>query len=78
MLTPIKAIRAKCLDCCCDSRTAVRFCSVENCPLYPYRMGHRPKGYNNPESEAECEKTQIAPQLNEKKSPYPTADQSNG
>lgn len=43
MLTPIKAIRAKCLDCCCGAPKEVRLCSVRKCPLYPYRMGHRPK-----------------------------------
>ncbi len=74
----MKAIRAKCLDCCCDSRSEVRLCSIEKCPLHPYRMGHRPKGYNNPESEAECKNEQIAPQLNEKKSLYPPTYQSNG
>ena len=42
MLTPIKAIRAKCLDCCCDSITEVRLCPVKDCPLYPYRFGHNP------------------------------------
>lgn len=41
--TPIKAIRAKCLDCCCDSFLEVRLCSVTECPLFPYRLGHRPK-----------------------------------
>lgn len=45
-LTPIKAIRAKCLDCCCDSAKEVRLCVDKNCPLYPYRMGHRPKEGN--------------------------------
>lgn len=78
MLTPMKAIRAKCLDCCCDSRSEVRLCSIEKCPLHPYRMGHRPKGYNNPESDAECENEQIEPCLCEKKSPHPSAVQSNG
>ena len=43
MLTPIKAIRAKCLNCCCDHPSEVRNCTVKNCALYPYRMGHRPK-----------------------------------
>lgn len=43
MLTPIKAIRAKCLDCCCESRLEVRLCTIEDCALFPYRMGHRPK-----------------------------------
>lgn len=78
MLTPIKAIRAKCLDCCCDSFVEVRLCPIEKCPLHPYRMGHRPKGYNNTTESTEYENTQIAPNSDEKKSPYPTADQSNG
>lgn len=42
MLTPIKAIRAKCLDCTCDNRDEVRLCPSEKCPLHPYRMGRRP------------------------------------
>lgn len=42
-LTPIKAIRAKCLDCCGGQPYEVRLCTVVNCPLYAYRMGHRPK-----------------------------------
>lgn len=41
--TPIKAIRAKCLDCCCGQPKEVRLCTVPDCPLYEYRMGHRPK-----------------------------------
>lgn len=42
-LTPMKAIRAKCLECCAGQRLEVRECLVKNCPLYSYRMGHRPK-----------------------------------
>lgn len=45
-MTPMKAIRAKCLDCCGSSRE-VRLCTVEKCPLYPYRFGKRPKGYED-------------------------------
>ncbi len=43
MLTPIKSIRAHCLDCCGGSPQEVRLCPVEKCPLYPYRMGRRPQ-----------------------------------
>ena len=43
MLTPMKSIRAKCLDCSNGSAKEVRLCSVAKCPLYPYRSGHRPK-----------------------------------
>lgn len=40
-LTPIKAIRAKCLDCCCGSNDEVRLCPITDCPLQIYRMGTR-------------------------------------
>jgi len=43
LLTPIKAIRAKCLDCCCNQRKEVRLCPIPDCSLYPYRFGHHPK-----------------------------------
>lgn len=41
-LTPIKAIRAKCLDCSNGQFKEVRLCPIKNCPLYEYRNGHRP------------------------------------
>ena len=41
-LTPIKSIRAKCLDCCCGQRGEVRVCPSGHCALHPYRMGKRP------------------------------------
>ena len=43
ILTPLKAIRAKCLDCCCGNKKEVRECTLEKCTLHPYRMGKRPK-----------------------------------
>ena len=41
-MTPIKAIREKCLDCCCGSSYEVRLCSSEKCALYPFRLGKNP------------------------------------
>ena len=41
-MTPLKAIRLKCLDCCCDSAYEVKMCPSENCPLFQYRFGHNP------------------------------------
>ena len=38
-LTRAKAIRAKCLDCCCGQAIEVRLCPCKTCPLYSYRMG---------------------------------------
>ncbi len=40
--SPIKAIRAKCLDCCCEDRNEVKFCTAEKCPLYSFRFGKNP------------------------------------
>lgn len=42
MATPVKAIRLKCLECCCDSAYEVKLCPSEDCPLWPFRMGHNP------------------------------------
>jgi len=42
MLTPIKAIRAKCLDCMCQQPKEVKLCRTVTCALWPYRMGRRP------------------------------------
>lgn len=39
---PMKAIRAKCLDCMCDQVNEVKLCPSESCPLYPFRMGKNP------------------------------------
>jgi len=41
-LTPIKAIRAKCLDCVCFQLKEVKLCPSDDCPLWPYRMGKNP------------------------------------
>ena len=41
-MTPIKAIRAKCLDCCCGNPNEVKLCPCEDCALFPYRHGTNP------------------------------------
>ena len=43
MRTPMKAIRAKCLDCSGGSTKEAQHCLVESCPLFPYRFGMRPE-----------------------------------
>lgn len=40
-MTPMKAIRAKCLDCT-ESANEVRLCPVTDCPLYEFRFGRNP------------------------------------
>lgn len=39
---PVKAIRAKCLGCCCGSSNEVKMCACTDCPLYPFRFGKNP------------------------------------
>lgn len=41
-MTPIKAIRAKCLDCCGGSAYEVRLCPMTTCSLYIFRFGVNP------------------------------------
>ena len=38
----VKAIRAKCLDCCGYSPSEVRLCPAEECALHPFRFGKNP------------------------------------
>lgn len=40
--TPMRAIRAMCLDCVCGSAKEVALCTAPKCPLYPFRFGKRP------------------------------------
>lgn len=39
---PVKAIREKCLDCCCGSSNEVKLCTIERCPLFAFRFGRNP------------------------------------
>ena len=41
-----KAIRLKCLDCCCDQPSEVRRCPAVDCPLWRFRMGREIKDEN--------------------------------
>ncbi|HUT61702.1 MAG TPA: hypothetical protein VNA25_28015 [Phycisphaerae bacterium] len=45
--SPLAAIRAKCMDCCCGSFKTVRYCPCDGlnstaCALWPFRFGKRP------------------------------------
>lgn len=42
IISPLKAIRAKCLDCCCGQRTEVGVCPCKDCPLWAFRFGKNP------------------------------------
>lgn len=42
-ITPMKAIRLKCLDCVNGQIQEINKCQITKCPLWNYRTGHRPK-----------------------------------
>ncbi len=39
---PLRAIRAKCLDCCGGFKAETRKCVATDCALWPFRMGTNP------------------------------------
>lgn len=41
-MSPIQAIRAKCLDCSVFQPSEVRLCEAVSCPLWPFRAGRHP------------------------------------
>jgi hypothetical protein len=41
-MSPQRAIRAHCLDCCGGSPDEVRKCTALTCPSWPFRMGSSP------------------------------------
>lgn len=41
-MTALKAIRAKCLDCCGGQVNEVKLCPITNCSLYSFRFGKNP------------------------------------
>jgi hypothetical protein len=58
---PLKAIREKCLDCCCANAAEVRKCIAVDCPLWPFRMGTNP--FRKKPELAPAEKRQRAERL---------------
>jgi hypothetical protein len=48
-LTPLKSIRAKCLECSNGQPKEVRQCPATDCTHYPFRLGKNPnrKGSGN-------------------------------
>lgn len=46
-ITRSKAIRLKCLDCCCGQANEVRLCPDKKCPLWNYRLGYEVDGEGN-------------------------------
>jgi hypothetical protein len=41
-ISPVEAIRQKCLDCSGHQPSEVKLCEAVNCPLWPFRAGRHP------------------------------------
>lgn len=42
-LRPMRAMREKCLDCCCGQVAMVKDCPITGCAIWPYRFGRDPR-----------------------------------
>jgi hypothetical protein len=49
-MSPLRAVRARCLDCCGYQEKEVALCPARDCPAWPFRMGTDP--WRKPASEA--------------------------
>ena len=38
-MSPLRALRARCIDCCAAQPSEVRLCTAVACPSWPFRMG---------------------------------------
>ena len=41
-MSPLKALRLRCIDCFGGCVTSVRCCTATDCPSWPFRLGHSP------------------------------------
>lgn len=61
--SPVKAIRAKCLECTCGNLGEIKECIITHCPLYPFRFGKNPyakRKYTQEQKEAMAERLRLA------------------
>ncbi len=53
-MSPLRALRLRCIDCSGDSAAEVRLCTAVTCPAWSFRMGANP--WRTPASEAKRER----------------------
>ena len=41
-MSPLKALRLRCIDCCAGSSLEVRLCTAASCPAWPFRLSRNP------------------------------------
>lgn len=64
-MTPVKAIREKCLDCMSGQTSEVRQCPCKDCSMWPFRMGKNPNRAKGKDFNSETKKGKIAHGLSE-------------
>ncbi|MDI7865063.1 hypothetical protein MRS76_24405 [Rhizobiaceae bacterium n13] len=60
-MSPMKAIREKCLDCCVGQHSEIRLCEAVKCSLWPFRSGSHPytaSKTKNPLQEADYQESE--------------------
>ena len=35
-MTPMQAIKAKCIECCCGDKKEARMCTITGCPIWQF------------------------------------------
>lgn len=73
-VSPLRALRLKCLDCCNGSAQEVRLCTAVDCPSWPFRMGKNPWRRKLGQEERAALRARLAP----KDASAPTAAQKTG
>ena len=68
-MSPLKALRLRCLDCCGGSSPEVRICVAVSCPSWPFRMGTNP--YRTKRTLSEEQRAVMAERLARSRSPRP-------
>ena len=60
VLSPLKSIRKHCVTCMGFMHKQVKICDIEDCWLWPYRLGTKPpKGSDDPRESAVTKKTPL-------------------
>ena len=72
---PVKAIRAKCLDCCCGSAANVKLCDIERCPLFAFRFGKNP--YRSKRTISEEQRQAFIQRMKEKRNSIDSINDKN-
>ena len=73
-VSPLRALRLNCLDCCNGSAQEVRLCTAVDCPSWPFRMGKNPWRRKPGQEERAALRARLAP----KDASAPTAAQKTG